>query len=280
MTAPLGFRTVLPPTTASSTRPLVIPRLEPDPINVAEELAARGSRPIPRDHLELIRALIAAGKFSRAVEQLDAVWQLDSEHEQAWYFRLWATIGEGKEQAALDLARTILPRLPGSAAIAFLQAHLEEHAGDPRGALEAALRASAAAPGREETAALVQRLVQLVADEPAGQSAATHAPEGVPLPQPAATLSLMGAALQGASLLHPAGSSRSLTPVLTPRIRQPDAVSSKRKSVTAKRFGFLALATVVAALWAIPDPVPAAIALAIVVVIVTRSMPRSSGRQN
>jgi hypothetical protein len=216
------------------------------------------------------------------------VWQLDSEHEQAWYFRLWATIGEGKAQGALDLARTIIPRLPGSAAIAYLQAHLEEHAGDPKAALEAALRGSATAPGRAEATALVQRLVAVIAEDgaggradvPEGQSGMPRGDVSPRLENPRLeTLSLLGAALQGASLLHPPGSSRSHLPVLPPRVRQPDAASAK-KSPTARRFGLLALAIVIAALWAIPDPVPAAIALAVVVVLVTRTMPKAERRRH
>jgi tetratricopeptide (TPR) repeat protein len=236
---------------------------------VAEELTASTSRPIPKDHLDLIRALIEAGKFSRAIELLDSVWQLDSEHEQAWFLRLWAKVGEGKEGAALELARTVTPRLPGSSAIAYLQAHLEEHAGDPRAALEAALRAAAASPERPEPRQLIHRLVQLVAEE--SRSAPT-VPVALPqLPPDSATepLSLMGAALQGAAMLHPSESNRAHVPVIAPRIRQPDAVQAK-KSLLGRRFGLLAFATVVAALWAIPDPVPAAITLAIVVVLVTR----------
>jgi hypothetical protein len=280
MTAPLGFRTVHPPaagTTTSGRAPAIPARPIPLPIDVVNELTSTsGTRPIPKDHLDLIRALIEAGKFSRAIELLDSVWQLDSTHEQAWYYRLWATIGEGKDGTALELARTIVPRLPGSVAIAFLQAHLEEHAGDPKAALESALRASAAGPGRPEPATLIHRLVALVAEEAGGRPALSttvpNALPGQPAPEP---LSLMGAALQGAALLHPAESSRPQMSVLPPRIRQPESVAP-RKTPVAKRFGLLALATVIAALWAIPDPVPAAIALAIVVVVVTRSMPRAS----
>lgn len=272
MTAPIGFRTVHPQSGSTGIRPPVFPPRSipmPEPLNVAEELAASSARPIPKDHLELIKALIEAGKFSRAIELLDSVWRLDSEHEQAWFFRLWATIGEGREKAALELARTVTPRLPGSSAIAFLQAHLEEHAGDPRAALESALRAAAAAPDRPEPRLLIHRLVQMVADE---TRPAPTLPATVPLPPPDSApepLSLMGAALQGAALLHPADSARAHAPVLTPRVRQPDAVAPKA-SLLGRRFGLLALATVVAALWAIPDPIPAALTLAAVVIIVTR----------
>lgn len=281
MTAPLGFRTVTPPaagTTASGRAPAIpyrhIP--VPPPLNVVDELATASSRPIPKDHLDLIRALIQAGKFSRAIELLDSVWRLDSEHEQAWYYRLWATIGEGKEGAALELARTVTPRLPGSVAIAFLQAHLEERAGDPKAALEAALRASAATPGRPEPEALIHRLVALVAEDTGGHPA--PAPQPVALPAGAALepLSLMGVALQGAALLHSPESQQVRAAVLPPRIRQPDAAAPRRTPL-ARRFGLLAIATVIAALWAIPDPLPAAIAMAIVVVLATRAMPRRPG---
>jgi hypothetical protein len=274
MTAPLGFRTVHPPaaTGMAGTRPSTFPHRPiavPPPLNPVEELTVPGSQPIPQDHLDLIRALIEAGKFSRAIELLDPVWRLDSRHEQAWFLRLWATIGEGKEGAALALSRSILPQLPGSSAIAFLQAHLEEHAGDPRAALESALRAAATAPDRPEPRALVHRLATLIPEE-------GHAARPLPANnfQPLADgtaepLSLMGAALQGAALLHPASSGRAHRPAAVPRIRQPD-MAAARKSPLGRRFGMLAFATVVAALWAIPDPVPAALTLAVVVLLVTR----------
>ncbi len=274
MTAPIGVRTVHPPAATGAgagirpaafpTRPIPVP----PPLNSAEELTVSVSRPIPKDHLDLIRALIDAGKFSRAIELLDSVWQLDSEHEQAWFLRLWATIGEGKNGAALGLARSILPKLPGSSAIAFLQAHLEEHAGDPKAALEAALRAAATAPDRPEPRALIHRLTLLVAAEGGPPSQPPH-PGMVPQQPTAEPLSLLGAALQGAALLHPPESARAQRPAPTPRIRQPDAAAS-RKSRLGRRFGMLAFATVVAALWAIPDPVPAALTLAVVVLLVTR----------
>lgn len=276
MTAPIGFRTVHPPAHGSTVRPPVVPALPlPDPIDVTKELFPAGSRPIPKDHLELIRALIEAGKFSRALELLDSAWRLDAEHEHAWYFRLWATIGEGNPGAALDLARSITPRLPGSAAIAYLQAHLEEHAGDVKVALEAALRASAAAPERAESTALVRRLVALVAEQASARAAQAEAPGNLSQP---GVLSLLGAALQGAALLHPSGSTQSHRTVMPPRIPQPDP-GTTGKSPLGKRFGLVALATVIAALWAVPDPVPAAIMLAIVVVLVTRSM-GSPARRN
>jgi hypothetical protein len=274
MTAPIGFRTVHPPASSGAgagTRPSAYPTRPipvPPPLNPVEELTASVSRPIPKDHLDLIRALIDVGKFSRAIELLDSVWQLDSEHEQAWFLRLWATIGEGKEGAALGLARSILPKLPGSSAIAYLQAHLEEHAGDPRAALEAALRAAAAAPDRPEPRALIHRLAALVGEEAAALPHTTH-PGVAPRPASSAEpLSLLGAALQGAALLHPPESARAHLPAPAPRIRQPDARA--RKSPLGRRFGLLAFATVVAALWAIPDPVPAALTLAVVVILVTR----------
>ncbi|HWA15182.1 MAG TPA: hypothetical protein VG817_02030 [Gemmatimonadales bacterium] len=273
MTAPIGFRTVHPPVgpSGASRPPVFAPRPlpVPQPLNVAEELTAAGARPIPQDQLDLIRALVEAGKFGRAIELLDAVWKLDAEHEQAWFLRLWATVGEGKVAAALDLARSITPRLPGSAAIAFLQAHLEAHRGDLKAALEVALRGSAAAPDRAEVTALVQRLVARVAEDRAGRAAVPvedRAAASQPQPGP---VSLLGAALQGAALLHPAGSNRAHVPVTPPRIRQPERVKP-RQSPLGRRFGFLALATVVAALWAIPDPIPAALTLTAVVVLVTR----------
>jgi hypothetical protein len=278
MTAPLGFRTVYPVPSAT-THPIfpALPRSLPSPVNVADELApAISVGRITLDHLALIRAMVEAGKFSRALELLDAVFQHGGDHEQCWYLRLWALTGAGKEAEALHLARSIVPRLPGSAALAYLQAALECVQEGPNVALESALRARAVAPGREEPEALVNALL--------GQSDETANPAKVrlaegtlpPLIRPEG-FSALAAALQGAALLHPAGSSRSRIPPLTPRIRQPDAAAARTRAPW-RRFSLLALATVVAALWAIPDPVPAAIALAVVVVLVTRGMPQPARR--
>lgn len=279
MTAPLGFRTVYPPVTSSTGRPVIpmIPRSAPSPVSPVEELDPGTSvGRITLDHLALIRALVDAGKYSRALELLDAVFQQASEHEQCWYLRLWALTGEGKDAEALHLARSIVPRLPGSAALAYLQAALECAVEGPNAALESALRARAVAPGREEPEALIRTLLGDSAD--AAHPATVRLADGTlpPLVRPEG-FSVMAAALQGAALLHPAGSSRSRIPSLPPRIRQPDAVAARAKPPW-RRFSLLALATVIAALWAIPDPVPAAIALAVVVVLVTRGMPSPARR--
>lgn len=268
MTAPLGFRTVYPQTTGSQTvtSRSALPGLpRPQPRNVVDTL----TQSITPDHLSLIKALVKAGKYSRALELLDAAHQLDADHEQCWYLRLWALTGEGKEGEALHLVRTVAPRLPGSAAIAYLQAALECGQQDGGAALESALRSRAAAPGRAEPEALLQPLLSAQPD--AGDAAIPgRVPESpIPLLRPQG-FSVLAAALQGAALLHPAGSSRARIPLLPPRIRQPDPKASPT-TPPWRRFGVLALAIVIAALWAIPDPVPAAIALAVVVVLVTRN---------
>src|SRR5262249_52010346 len=87
-----------------------------------------GSGPLLRvtpDHLKLIRALVEAGQFDRALEMLEAVWHPDRSDEQISFLKIWLLIGQGRVVDALEVARAAVDRLPGSAAVAHLQGALE-----------------------------------------------------------------------------------------------------------------------------------------------------------
>ncbi len=277
MGTPVGFRTVHPP--LSSVGRFGFPaeaglsRLQPPALPGVEDLAAPA--PVGRitlDHLALIRALVEAGKYSRALELLDAVFQPGNDHEQCWYLRLWAMTGQGKEGEALHLVRSLLPRLPGSAALAYLQAALECAQNQTGPALESARRALETAPDRPEPAALLATLTGAPSNdgEPAGVPRRPEGPVLVAVRPDG--FSPLAAALQGAALLHPAGSSRPLIPLRPRPIRQPDRLPT-RPAPHWRRFNLFVLAIAVAAVWAIPDPVPAALVLAAVVVLVARGIP-------
>jgi hypothetical protein len=226
------------------------------------------------DHLALVRGLINAGQASRGLELLDGVWHPRVPEEQCWYLRLWILAAEGRVLEALDLARAAASELPGSAAVAYLQAALEHSSGSHAAALDAARRALAIAPDHPLPAVLVALLSQTHESEVADQGpGATIRPEGAPadavqsppvslLPNPVA------AAQVGAALLFPLGSGRALVPTVPSTT--PTPVSAPAAAIDRRRFGLIALATAGCAVWAIHDPLPAATALAFIVVLTLR----------
>lgn len=232
---------------------------------------------VTADHLALIRALITAGQTTRALELLDSVWHRTSPEEQCWYLRLWVLVEEGRALEALDLARAAVRELPGSSAIAYLHAALEQAHGSPvagRHALERARLLAAEAQWTPQLAALLATEEQ--PDTPEGGTAAVRevAPDVRHGTVGASTLSL--AAQLGAGLLFPLGSRRPLLPVPDPRSSALGRGASRPVgSLAYRRFGFVAVATAVAALWAIHDPVPAFFALAAMVVLMIRVPQRS-----
>jgi hypothetical protein len=226
------------------------------------------------DHLELVRSLIVAGQTGRALELLDAVWHPRLAEEQCWYLRLWLLTAAGRMAEALDLARTASHELPGSAAVAYLHAALEHAFDSPAAALEAAKRAAIIAPDQPVTAMMV-RLLSAPSDgveEPAmdpltDRARMTGLAEGLPTevnlpPNPVA------AAQVGAALLFPLGSGRPLLPARAPVASSPAPV--ELPAYDRRRFGVIAVATAVCALWAIYDPVPAALVLGATVVLAAR----------
>ncbi len=266
MTTPLGV-TPLPSRTAEF-RPSGAPRVAPPgPVPVADRLQSRWSalpqtRPTP-DHLALVEALIRAGQFTRGMELLDAVWHHELHDERCWYLRLWLLAGQGRVLEALELARVATGHLPGSAAIAYLQAALEQGAGDPQAAVEAALRAAAIVPGRTEPEALLELVLEArhsMRDEAPGvssQAAPTDAP-----------INPVAAALAGLALLHPAGSDLAFRPSLP--AFEPPVADDRHRADDTRRIGLIAVATVVAALWAVREPLLATVALAGIVAWLSR----------
>jgi tetratricopeptide (TPR) repeat protein len=222
------------------------------------------------DHLALVRSLIDAGQTARALELLDAVWHPRVAEEQCWYLRLWILAAEGRILEALELARVAGRELPGSAAVAYLQAALEHASDAPAAALDAARRAAAIAPDHPLPAALVALPTPRFEAEPAtdrggGGTSGTADPASPPPPAPGTTLANPIAAAQaGAGLLYPLGSNRPLLHSLS--APPPEADPAPRLSPERRRFGIIAIATVVSALWAIRDPLPAAAVLTLTVV--------------
>lgn len=232
---------------------------------------------VTADHLALIRALITAGQTTRALELLDSVWHPTSPEEQCWYLRLWVLVEEGRAIEALDLARVAVRELPGSSAIAYLHAALEQAQGSPVAARHALERARLLAADAQWTPQLASLLAS---EEPPATSEGGTAPVRDPAPDVrqgtvgASTLSL--AAQLGAGLLFPLGSARPLLPVPDPRSTALGrGASPAATSAAYRRFGLVAAATVAAALWAIRDPVPAFFALAAMVVLMIRVPQRS-----
>jgi hypothetical protein len=182
--------------------------------------------------------------------------------EQTWYLRLWALVANGQSLEALAMARLAGSRLPGSAAVAYLRAVLEMSAGTPLAAVVAAERAAALTPGHPLSDALIAAL----AAHPAGQAQVTSLDEEEPSATPA-TFDPFAAAMAGTALLQPFRSLRPLRPALPPPIAQPQRTTS---TGPGRRFGIIAIGTIGAALWAVHDPLPAALALAAIVAWVAR----------
>ncbi len=262
MTTPLGASSL--PTRTAEFRPAGSQQAAPTvPASApARWGAAPQARPTP-DQLALIQALIRAGQFARGMELLDAVWHRELHDEHSWYLRLWLLAGQRRVLEALELARVATGHLPGSAAIAYLQAALECSAGDPEAAVASALRAAAIAPGRAEPEAMLELLLS-------GRDARTE--DAVDLPaQPAVSdppVNPVAAALAGLALLHPADSGLAFRPGLSPF--EPPAASDRHRSADNRRIALIAAATVVAAIWAVREPLLAAAALAAVVAWLSR----------
>lgn len=227
-------------------------------------------RPTP-DHLALLTALLRTGEFGRAEELLAAVWNHERPDEQLHYLRLWVLAGQGRVLDALEIARSATGRFPGSAAIAYLHAVLERTVGDAHAAVEAALRAAAIEPGK----IVPERLLTALLSE-SGPSGERERPAGLTLP--AATPDQdeayripdpIGAALLGASLLSPPGSARPFRPVMPAIPAAPDPVVAAVHD-GRRRFIWIGVATVAAALWASRDPLLASAALAAAVAWLSR----------
>lgn len=275
MTAPLGsiggYSRPLAPVVVPPAPGRVVPL--PEPAAGVYSSAVQSSLRVTPDHLALIRALIEAGQTTRAMELLNAVWHPQLADEHSWYLRLWILAEEGRLLEAMELARVASSRLPGSSAVAYLQAALEHAAGSP-GAVEAAVRAGTSAPERSEPRALLAALLTAAGAE------AKEAGDNPRVPQPAAErLPLattdgipnpVAAAVLGAALLHPLGSERPHRPAVSAHRREPPAPAPARATVPGRRFGLIAAATVIAALWAIRDPLPAAALLAAIVLWLAR----------
>ena len=225
---------------------------------------------VTSDHLALIRALIQAGQTGRAMELLDTVWHGSSPEEQCWYLRIWLLTAEGRVVEALDVARLAARELPGSAAVAYLQAVLEQVHGDPQAALAAGERAARLAPDQPLATELAALLVadNEPFDAPGRMIASLP---GHPDPTTSMLPNPMLAAQLGAALLHPLGSTRPLLPAPVKPVR---ASVAKPTPTTNRKLGLIAIGTVLAALWGIRDPIPAFFALAGIVVLTIRN-PRS-----
>ncbi len=276
MTAPLGSVRGLgrPPIPAPSSTPPVALLARNTAQSVPDSpVSMMATAPMVRvtpAHLALVRGLIDAGQTSRALELLDAVWHPRVAEEQVWYLRLWILAVEGRILEALDLARLAGRELPGSAAVAYLQAALEHASDTPAAALESALRAQTLAPDHPLPAALVALLSARAgtADEDArGRAEPAHdlSPQvGPPLGTTGAVLpNPIAAAQVGAGLLYPLGSGQPLIPLRSSAAPATNPARPLRGE--GRRFGVIAIATVVSALWAIRDPVPAAVVLALTV---------------
>jgi tetratricopeptide (TPR) repeat protein len=224
--------------------------------------ASPQARPTP-DHLALVQALIEAGQLTRATELLDAVWHHDLQDEHCWYLRLWLLVGQGRVLEALELTRVAVGKLPGSAAVAYLHAALEHCAGDPEVAVEAALRASAIAPERPEPAAMLESVL-------GGRSARREddSPTFLPHPGLQPALNPLAVALAGLGLLHPQGSTRACRPSLP--ASEPSVASGRREREANRRIWLIAVAMLVAAIWAGRDPLLASAALAAAVAWLSR----------
>jgi hypothetical protein len=227
--------------------------------------------------LALVRALLETGQSSRALELLNAVWQHDTAEERLWFLRLWALVGQKRVLEALDVARIATGQLPGSAAVSYLHGSLEHAVGDRTAALEAALRAAAILPERRETEALLTAMLE-TGERADGESEgakevtaalgpanSSHVEGQVPSP--------LAAAVLAAALLHPPGSTRSLKPTMPAAI--PAAPGTANVANEARRrLVLMAIATVVAAVWAVRDPILASAALAGVVAWLSRPRKR------
>lgn len=203
------------------------------------------------------------------MELLDSVWHPSSPEEQCWYLRIWVLTAEGRVLEALEVARLAARNLPGSPAVAYLEAALEHADGEPQAAIAAGERARRLAPDQPITAELAVLLV--AGDDPSdGPGREARLPQGhVGHGTPGVIPNPLLAAQLGAALLFPLGSSRPLH--LAPGASPAREVPPPAAPATSRKFGLIAIGTVVAALWAIRDPIPAFFALAAIVVLTIRN---------
>ncbi len=266
MTGPIGSRPVAP-VSAAPRKPLAA---GPGPIETRPVPPTPGNARASAAQLALLQALLRAGEYGQAARLLEALGRAEGAEEHGCYFRLWLLAGEGRVPEALQLAREAGARLPGSAAVAWLQAVLERAAGDRQAAVESALRAAAILPGVHGPEAVLTALL-----------AETELDDGLPLPPgggggpepppPAPWLDLTRAALAGAAWLHPFGSGLSYQ---QRRVFMPNgsraAELAPRDAEPPYRLWLLGAATVAAAIYAIRDPLLAAAGLALVVAVLSR----------
>ncbi len=266
MTGPIGQR----PASLRSAPPRGASPPVPGPAATASAPAPAGSVRTSAAQLALLQALLRAGEYGRAAELLQGLDRAGGAEEHGWYCRLWMLVGERRVEEALRLAREAGARLPGSAAVAWLQAVLERAAGDRQAAVESALRAAAILPGVHGPEAVLTALLAETDDDGAlpPPPGASDAPE--PLP-PAPWLDLTRAALAGAAWLHPLGSGLSYQ---QRRVFMPNgsraAELEAREAQPPYRLWLLGAATIAAAIYAIDNPLLAAAGLALVVGVLSR----------
>lgn len=219
--------------------------------------------------LALLQALLRAGEYGQAARLLEALGQADGSEEHRCYYRLWILAGAGRVEEALRLAREAGSRLPGSAAVAWLQAVLERAAGDRQAAVESALRAAAILPGVHGPEAVLTALLAETDDD--GPEPPPPGAADAPEPPPAPWLDLTRAALAGAAWLHPLGSGLSYQ---QRRVFMPNgsraAELEPRDSDPPYRLWLLGVATIAAAIYAIENPLLAAAGLALAVAVLSR----------
>ena len=253
------------------------PRAAPPPGPGQVPGEAPPPRPLPGSarasaaQLALLQALLRAGDYARAAHLLETLGGAGGMEEHCWYARLWLLAGEGRVEEALHLAREAGARLPGSAAVAWLQAVLERAGGDRQAAVESALRAAAILPGVHGPEAVLTALLAETDDEgapPPPPGTSMEAPEP---PPPAPWLDLTRAALTGAAWLHPFGSGLSYQ---QRRVFMPNgsraAEVEPRDTDPPYRLWLLGVATIAAAIYAVFNPLLAAAGLALVVAVLSR----------
>lgn len=267
MTGPIGPRPASPIAAAARTAPPLPPGSAP---TAPGPLPSPGGARTSAAQLALLQALLRAGEYARAAELLQGLDRAGGAEEHCWYYRLWLLVGEGRVEEALRLAREAGSRLPGSAAVAWLQAVLERGAGDRQAAVESALRAAAILPGVHGPEAVLTALLAETDDDgaPPPSPGAADAPEP---PPPAPWLDLTRAALAGAAWLHPFGSGLSYQ---QRRVFMPNgsraAEPEPRESDPPYRLWLLGVATIAAAIYAIGHPLLAAAGLALAVAVLSR----------
>lgn len=268
MTGPIGPN----PASLRSAPPRVLPPPAPGPAAAGSSPGSSpaGSTRTSAAQLALLQALLRAGEYARAAELLQGLDRAGGAEEHGWYCRLWLLVGEGRVEDALRLAREAGSRLPGSAAVAWLQAVLERAAGDRQAAVESALRAAAILPGIDGPEAVLTALLAETDTDGALPPPPGVAESPEPLP-PAPWLDLTRAALAGAAWLHPLGSGLSYQ---QRRVFMPNgsraADLEPQPADPPYRLWLLGVATIAAAIYAIEHPLLAAAGLALAVAVLSR----------